>query len=132
VTSSPPVAFTDRILIRNLLVRGVVGINPEERKNRQDILINVVLFADTRKPGASDDIHDTVNYRTIAKRIIEHVEGSAPFLVEHLAANLVAICFATDLRIAAVEITVEKPGAVRFAESVGLTIYRTRGEVTDS
>lgn len=124
VSNSKP----DRIFIRNLLVRGIVGINPEERKNRQDILVNVVLFADTARPGVTDAIEDTVNYRTIAKAIIAHIEEGKPNLVEYLAAQLVAICFAGDSRIEAVELSLEKPGAVRFSESVGVTIYRRRDE----
>jgi D-erythro-7,8-dihydroneopterin triphosphate epimerase len=119
----------DRIFIKDLLVRGIVGIKPEERTNRQDILINATFWVDTRAPGASDAIEDTVNYRTATKAMIAHVESAAPQLVEKLAADLVRICFETDPRIEAVELTVEKPGAVRFARSVGLTIYRTRAEV---
>lgn len=119
----------DRVFIRDLLVRGIVGINPDERKNRQDILVNVTLWTDTRAPGKSDDIADTVNYRTAAKAMIAHMETEAPFLVEKLAADLVRLCLETDPRIHAVEMSVEKPGAVRFSRSVGLTIYRTRAEV---
>jgi dihydroneopterin aldolase/D-erythro-7,8-dihydroneopterin triphosphate epimerase len=118
----------DRIFIRNLMVRGIVGINPEERANRQDIVVNATFWADTRAAGASDRIEDTVNYRSAAKAMIAHIENHAPHLVEHLAADLVKICFAADPRIEAVELSVEKPGAVRFSESVGLTIRRRRTE----
>jgi dihydroneopterin aldolase/D-erythro-7,8-dihydroneopterin triphosphate epimerase len=119
----------DRIFIGDLLVRGIVGIKPDERANRQDILINATFWADTRAPGATDCIEDTVNYRSAAKAMIAHVEAATPGLVEKLAADLVRICFETDARIHAVELTVEKPGALRFARTVGLTIYRTRDEV---
>jgi dihydroneopterin aldolase/D-erythro-7,8-dihydroneopterin triphosphate epimerase len=100
----------DRIVIRDLLVRGIVGINAEERRDRQDILVNVTMWANTRPAAASDDIADAVNYRTIAKAMIAHIEGSQPCLVERLAADLAAICFAQDARVQAVEVTVEKPG----------------------
>ncbi|MEZ4711373.1 MAG: dihydroneopterin aldolase [Caldilineaceae bacterium] len=119
----------DRIFIKDLLVRGILGINPDERVNRQDILINATLWVDTRRAGASDNVADTVNYRTAAKAMIAHVEQNEPGLVEKLAADLARICLQTDARIRAVELTVEKPGAVRFARSVGLTIYRTHEEV---
>ncbi|MFO7635155.1 MAG: dihydroneopterin aldolase [Caldilinea sp.] len=119
----------DRIFIKDLLVRGIVGIKPEERANRQDILVNATFWADTRAPGASDAIEDTVNYRTAAKMMLAHIESESPQLVEKLAADLVIICFKSDPRIEAVELSVEKPGAVRFSRSVGLTIYRTRTEV---
>jgi D-erythro-7,8-dihydroneopterin triphosphate epimerase len=116
----------DRIMIRDLLVRGVVGINPDERRERQDILVNVTLWADTRLAAASDDIADAVNYRTIAKAMIDHIETAQPCLVERLAADLAAICLAQDARMQAVEVAVEKPGALRFARSVGVVIYRER------
>lgn len=119
----------DRIVIRDLLVRGIVGINPDERENEQDILVNVTLWADTRAAAASDDIADAVNYRTIAKAIISHIRSGGPFLVERLAAELLAICFTSDSRIAEAEIALEKPGAVRFARSVGVVVRRRRDEV---
>jgi FolB domain-containing protein len=119
----------DRIFIRDLLVRGIVGINPDERQNLQDVLVNVIMWADTRPAAASDDIAHAVNYRTVSKAVIAHVEGGEPFLVERLAAEVARICLEIDDRIAEVEVTVEKPGALRFAESVGVTVHRTRQEV---
>jgi D-erythro-7,8-dihydroneopterin triphosphate epimerase len=119
----------DCIVIRDLLVRGIVGINPEERKDRQDILVNVTMWADTRRAAASDDIADAVNYRTIAKAMIAHIEISQPYLVERLAADLAGICFEQDARVQAVEVSVEKPGALRFARSAGVVIYRQREDI---
>ncbi len=119
----------DRILIRDLMVRGIVGINPEERRNRQDIVVNATLYADTRPAGASDDVADAVNYRTVAKAMIAHIEAAQPFLVEHLVADLIALCFEQDPRVQAVELSVEKPGALRFARSVGVAIYRRRQDM---
>jgi len=119
----------DRIIIKDLLVRGIVGINPDERVNEQDILINATLWADTRAAAKSDDISDAVNYRTIAKAMIAHVRDGEPYLVERLVAELVDICLQSDERIAEAEVTVEKPGALRFARSVGVTVRRTRDEV---
>jgi D-erythro-7,8-dihydroneopterin triphosphate epimerase len=118
----------DRVFIRDLLLRGIVGINPEERRNRQDIVINVTMWADTRRAGASDDIADAVNYRSVAKAIIRHVEEGEPMLVERLVAEIARLCCECDSRVQAVEVTVEKPGALRFARSVGVTIHRTREE----
>ena len=119
----------DRIHIRDLLVRGILGINPDEREKRQDILVNATLWCDTRAAGDSDQIEDAINYRTVTKAMIAHIEQKRPFLVERLVADLARLSFATDKRIKAVEINVEKPGALRFARSVGITIYRTRAEV---
>jgi FolB domain-containing protein len=117
----------DKIIIKDLLVRGIIGINPDERENEQDILINIVLWADTRPAAASDDIADAVNYRSIAKRVIEHVEKSADFLVEKLANDIAAMILA-DFAVQRVVVRVEKPGALRFARSVGVEIARGRDE----
>jgi FolB domain-containing protein len=119
----------DQIFIRDLLVRGIVGINPDERDNPQDVLVNVTLWADTRPAAESDDIADAVNYRTVSKAIIAHVEDGGPLLVERLVAEIARLCVESDDRVAEVEVTVEKPGALRFADSVGITIHRTREEV---
>jgi D-erythro-7,8-dihydroneopterin triphosphate epimerase len=122
----------DQVHIKDLLVSGILGINPDERVNPQDILINATLWADTRPAAVSDDIDDAVNYRTITKRLIKHVEDGEPMLVERLVAELVEICFESDGRVAVVEMTVEKPGALRHARSVGITIHRVREESTDA
>ena len=116
----------DQIHIKDLLVSGILGINPDERINPQDILVNATLWADTRAVAVSDDIDDAVNYRTITKQLIAHIEQGEPMLVERVVAELVEICLDADERIDAVELTVEKPGALRHARSVGVTIYRTR------
>jgi D-erythro-7,8-dihydroneopterin triphosphate epimerase len=115
----------DKIVIEDLLLRTIVGINPDEREKRQDVLINIELHADTRPAGASDDIDDAVNYRTIAKRVIEMVEASSFYLVEKMAAEIATICL-SEPRVNAARVRVEKPGALRFARSVGVEIYRTR------
>ncbi len=119
--------MADRIHITDLLVRGMVGVNPDERDNPQDVLINLSLWADTRPAAASDDIEDAVNYRSVAKAVITHVEGGKPMLVERLAQEIADVCLAADERVEEVEVTVEKPGALRFAGSVGVTIRRGRG-----
>ena len=91
-------------------------------------MINIVLYADTRAAGASDDISDAVNYRTITKRIIKLVEESRFYLVEKMAAEIAAVCL-EDPRVEEVGVRVEKPGALRFARSVGVEIHRTRSDL---
>ncbi len=118
---------TDQVHIKELLVRTIIGINPEERVKRQDVLINITMFADLRPAAASDDIADAVNYKTIAKQVIEMVENSQFYLVEKMAGEIAAICLA-DTRVERVIVSVEKPGALRFARSVGVTLDRRRGE----
>jgi FolB domain-containing protein len=116
----------DRILIKDLSVSGILGINPDERVNEQEILINAVLWADTRPAARSDHIEDAVNYRTITKALIAHIRSGKPMLVERLVQELVDICFDLEPRITEVEMTVEKPGALRYARSVGISITRRR------
>ena len=115
----------DRILVRDLLLRGIVGVKPDERANPQDILINLVLAADLRPAGASDRLDDAVNYRTLTKQVIALVEGSAFETVERLATEIARI-IVTGHAVAEAEVTVEKPGALRFARSVGVTVTRRR------
>jgi len=118
----------DRILINDLLVRGSVGVNDWERTNRQDILVNIELTADLAPAGVSDDVEDSVNYRTIAKDVIEQVEGSSRFTVEALAADIAALCLRNS-RVQSARVRVDKPGAVRFARSVGVEIERRRDDL---
>jgi FolB domain-containing protein len=113
----------DRIFIKDLLTRGVIGITDRERENPQDILINVVLETDTRLAGETDDVQDSVNYRTIAKKILAFVDTARRHTVEALASDLAALCL-EDARVNRVCIRVEKPGAVRFSRSVGVEIER--------
>ncbi|MBK8987014.1 MAG: dihydroneopterin aldolase [Chloroflexi bacterium] len=117
----------DKIIIRNLLLRGIIGINPDERVNKQDILINMVIFADIHRAAASDDIADAVNYKSITKRIIQHVEESSDFLVEKLVSDLAQLVI-SEFGVERVQVRLEKPGALRFAESVGIEIERTRAD----
>jgi len=120
--------MADQIEIKDLLVRAILGINDDERENRQDVVINLTLETDTRRPGRSDDIRDAVNYRTIAKRVIDLAEESRYFLVERLAEEIARVCLA-DERVQRVRVSVEKPSALRFARSVGVTIMRDRSDV---
>lgn len=115
----------DRIEIKDLLVRGIVGVNENERRKRQDILLNLVLHVDVRPGAESDDIARTVNYRTVAKEVIRLVEDSAFFTVEKLATEVARLVL-TGHAVEAATVSVEKPGALRFARSVGVTITRTR------
>ena len=118
---------TDKILIRDLLVRGIIGLNDWEREKKQDILINLTLEVDTRAAAVSDAIDDSLNYRSLTKAVVSHVESSSRFLVEALAADLARIAvveFGADRA----RVRVEKPGALRFAQSVGIEIERGRAD----
>jgi len=117
----------DRIVIRDLLARGILGINEWEREQAQDILINLTLFSDLRRAGFSDDIADTANYRTVTKSILALVETSTRYTVEALAADIADLCL-REPGVVRVRVRVEKPGALRFARSVGVEIERARDD----
>lgn len=119
--------MADFIEIKDLLLRTIVGINAEEREHRQDVLINIRLELDLSRPGNSDDIQDTLNYRTLCKQVIECVENSTYLLVERLAAEVMRLCLA-DPQVKAARVSLEKPGALRFARSVGIVLERRRDE----
>jgi FolB domain-containing protein len=117
----------DKVIIKNLLARGIIGVNDWERRRAQNILINVTLFTDTRRAGATDDIADCVDYSKMTKKILAHAESVNRLTVEALANDLAGLCL-EEQNVKKVIIRVEKPGAVRFAESVGVEIERSRDE----
>lgn len=120
--------MTDQVEIKDLLLRGIIGINDWEREKKQDILINITMYGDLRAAGESDSIDDTINYRTVAKQVIDLVENSEPHTVEALAADVAGICLSTP-GVERARVSIEKPGALRFARSVGVTIERSNPDV---
>jgi D-erythro-7,8-dihydroneopterin triphosphate epimerase len=115
----------DRIHIRDLALRCIIGIEPHERDKLQDVVINITLHADLRRAGRSDTIVDTVDYKAIKGKVVDRVEGSSYLLVERLAQEVADVCLA-EPRVQRVEVTVDKPGALRFARSVAVEICRER------
>ena len=115
----------DKIIIRDLIARGIIGINDWEREKPQEILINIELEVNLRQAGKSDDIRDSVSYRTIAKRAQAHAETAGRLTVEALANDLARICL-EEPGVQRALVRVEKPGAVRFTRSVGVEIERGR------
>jgi FolB domain-containing protein len=115
----------DRITIKDLLVRCVLGLSSEERREKQDVLISVALITDLEKPGRSDRFEDAVDYRAVKKDVVAAAESSSFHLVEALAVRLADICLSHP-GVQRVQVTVEKPGALRFARSVAVQIERGR------
>lgn len=115
----------DQIHIRDLLLRCIVGTNPEERVNKQDILINLTLYADLRQAGQSDELEHTIDYKTLKKQIIALVEESSCLLIECLAQQIADICL-KEAQVQAVRVCIDKPGALRFARSAAVEIIRDR------
>jgi len=117
----------DKILIKDLLTRCVIGVSEDERREKQDVLINITLFADLRPSGRSDNLEDAVDYRAIKKQVLALAEASQFHLVEALAESVAEICLQHP-RVQRAQVMVEKPSALRFARSVGVEIVREREE----
>lgn len=117
----------DKTFIKDLLVRGIIGIRDWERQKAQDILINITVFSDMRRAAETDDIAYCVDYSTLTKLVQSHAETAARLTVEALAQDLAAICLAQP-GAQKVIVRVEKPGAVRFARSVGVEIERSKDD----
>ncbi len=115
----------DRIIIRDLKVRCIIGINDEERREKQDVIINISMDADLSKAGRSDKAEDTVDYRAVKKTIVNMVESSHYFLIEALAQAIADICLQNQA-VNEVTVSVDKPNALRFAQSVAVEITRKR------
>ncbi|MFH0920101.1 MAG: dihydroneopterin aldolase [Fibrobacterota bacterium] len=115
----------DQINIRDLSLRAIIGVYPDERRERQDVLFNITLHADLSAPEKSDCIEDTVDYKTLKKQIIAWVEASSFNLLEALAGSVAALCL-KDKRVKRAVVTADKPAALRFAKSVAVTIDRTQ------
>ena len=115
----------DKVFIKDLMVRGIIGISERERSQPQDIVVNATLYTDISNGSASDEIKDCVNYRTVAKAIISHIHKVSRYTVEALAEDIATICLSTQ-KVSKVKVRVEKPGAVRFSKSVGVEITRKK------
>ena len=113
----------DKLYILDLKTRCIIGINEEERVNKQDVIFNIVLHADLEQACLSDNIDDTVDYKKIKKKIIKMVENSSFFLIEKLAQQAAGICLENPA-VRKVEVTLDKPGALRYARSVAVSIIR--------
>jgi dihydroneopterin aldolase/D-erythro-7,8-dihydroneopterin triphosphate epimerase len=115
----------DRIYIRDLQLRCIIGIYPEERRERQDVVINVTMGGDFSAAGRSDDIQDAVDYKVTKKHIIALVENSAFNLIETLAERIAAVCLEHP-KVEEATVSVDKPGALRFTRSVAFEITRRK------
>jgi FolB domain-containing protein len=113
------------IRITNLKLRAIIGTNDWERKHRQKVVINVRIDFDAAKPCATDAIEDTVDYKVITKHIIKEVEASRFFLLERLAKTILDIAMKDPL-VQEVTVRVDKPCALRFADSVSVELSRKR------
>ncbi len=117
--------MADKILIRDLKVQCIVGINPHEREEQQEICINISMDCDCSKACLSDQIEDTVNYKSLKDELVAFVGASRYLLIEKLAEEIASRCLARE-RVSRVVVSVDKPGALTGARSVAVEIERCR------
>lgn len=115
----------DEIRICDLRFRCIVGVNEEERHEKQEIVAQITLHTDLRQAGRTDAIEDTVDYKALKKEILAMAEQSRFLLIEALAQSIADICLRRE-RVERTEVVVEKPGALRFARTVAVKIVRDR------
>ena len=116
----------DKVFIEALEIETVIGIYDWERKVRQPLLFDVEMGFDNRVPAGSDAIADTLNYKSVSKRLIAFVSESSFQLVETLAERCAALIL-DEFGVAQVRIKLSKPGAVRGARAVGVIVEREKG-----
>jgi 7,8-dihydroneopterin aldolase/epimerase/oxygenase len=113
----------DRIFITALTAEAVIGIYDWERGVKQRLEIDLEMWVDLRAAGTSDAIEDTLNYKSVAKRVLTLVEGSSYRLVEALAGEVARVVL-EEFKVARVRVTVHKPGAIRHSRDVGVVVER--------
>ncbi len=115
----------DRIHIRDLEIRCIIGVYDHERTDKQELRVNLTLHADLAKACKNDKLEDTIDYKALKKRILEVAENTSYFLVERLAEHIAELCI-EDERVMRADVTIDKPGALRWAKSVAVEISRER------
>ena len=115
----------DVIYLRDLRIDTVIGVFEWERRIRQTVRLDIEIFSDIRKPAASDNIEDALDYKAVAKRVTAFVSGSTFRLVEALAEQ-VARMVITEFGVEKLRLKVNKHGAIRGAADVGVVIERTK------
>ena len=110
-----------RIRVKDLRLRTYIGIKEEEILNKQDVLINLTILYPAVDAVRDNDIDHALNYRTITKAIIAHVEGNRFALLERLTQEILDLVMSHE-SVRYAEVEVDKPHALRFAESVSITL----------
>ena len=113
----------DTIFIRDLRIETVIGIYDWEREIKQTVALDLEMVWDIRRAAETDAIEDTLNYKAVAKRLIEFIEPAQFQLVETMAEQAAAI-IRDEFDVPWLRLTINKPGAVRGAQDVGVTIER--------
>ena len=119
----------DRIFLRGLTAECIIGFIDWERRVKQTVVIDLELPVDCRRASVTDDVVDTVDYKSVAKRVLAYIEASEFKLVETLAHRL-ALLLLEEFALEWVRISLNKPGAIRSSRDVGVVIERSRADLT--
>lgn len=114
-----------KICIKDLRLRTFIGFNPEELEKKQDVVITADIFYPAAEACSSDDQLNALDYKVITKAIIKLVEGGRFKLLEKLCADVLALIM-SNTQVSAAQVCIEKPHALRFADSVSITLTATR------
>ena len=117
------------INISNLRLRTFIGFNPEELDKKQDVVINIEIRYAISDAALEDHVHGALNYKTITKEVIRHVENGSFLLLEKLVADVLEIC-SSHRDVLSSRVTIDKPHALRFADSVSLSLEYEAEKVT--
>jgi len=113
------------VKIKNLRLRTIVGVYDWEKEKPQEIIINLQVTFDGAQAARTDDIQETIDYKTLRNKIIDHVEKNDFNLVEKIASDVADISIANPLA-QKVVVEVDKPGALRLTDSVSIVVERER------
>jgi len=115
----------DRIFIRDLAIRCIIGVDEYERREKQEVMVQITLDVDLGRAGRTDELTDSVDYSSLKRQILQATENSRFRLIEALAQCIADECL-KQARVERVRVLVEKPRALRFARTVGVEIVRHR------
>ena len=117
--------MTDRIILNNIRLETIIGVYPEEKLKAQPVIINAELLTDCSAAAGSDNIEDAVDYSLIHDEIVEHASKNHYELIETLLDKICEICL-KNAKVNQCTVRVDKPKALKFADSVGIEITRSR------
>lgn len=118
-------SVVDKIHIKDINLSCIIGTFEHERREKQEVNIDVTLHADLHKAGITDDLKKTVDYKAVEQKIMGMVENSSRHLIEALAEDIAGACLEFDL-VEKVDVIVEKPGASMYARTVAVEISREK------
>jgi dihydroneopterin aldolase len=124
-----PLYSGDRIFLRGLTAECIIGFIDWERRVKQTVVVDLELPVDCRHAAITDEVADTVDYKKVAKRILAFIEASECKLVETLAQRL-AMLILEEFGLEWIRLSINKPGAIRNSRDVGVSIERSRADLT--